>query len=77
MKGRVKWFDEKKGYGFIIPDGGSVDVFVHHTGFALGGVNRLSAGERVEFEEESTERGVKAVDVMRIEDVREGEGRVD
>jgi len=76
VRGRVKWFDEKKGYGFIAPDGGSVDVFVHHTGLALGGGRNLAAGDRVEFEEESTERGVKAVDVMRIEDVKDGEGKV-
>lgn len=48
--GAVKWFDGKKGYGFITPDLGPRDVFVHVTAVTAAGVQRLQPGQRVEFE---------------------------
>jgi cold shock protein len=46
----VKWFDREKGYGFITPDDGGEDVFVHHTGIAGSGFKSLDEGQRVPYE---------------------------
>jgi cold shock CspA family protein len=48
--GAVKWFDGKKGYGFITPDLGPRDVFVHITAVSAAGLSRLTPGQRVDFE---------------------------
>lgn len=48
--GAVKWFDAKKGFGFITPDLGPCDVFVHVSALAAAGIERLAPGDRVEFE---------------------------
>lgn len=48
--GRVKWFDQKRGFGFITPDLGPRDVFVHVTQVKRAGLNPLAEGQRVEFE---------------------------
>lgn len=53
MRGSVKWFSNVKGYGFILPDGGGKDVFVHHTAIQSDGYRSLLQGEPVEFELES------------------------
>lgn len=72
MTGTVKWFNEKKGYGFITidpPIGG--DVFVHYSGIKGEGYRSLKQGDRVEFSTRPDEgdKGPYAVDVMRIEGV--------
>jgi len=62
--GTVKWFSDEKGYGFITPDEGDKDLFVHRTGLAdRGGV--LADGERVTFDTEEGQKGPKAVNVAR------------
>lgn len=61
--GRVKWFDPKKGYGFIEAEDGSGDVFVHFSDIAGEGYRTLQEGERVKFELIESEKGPKAVHV--------------
>ena len=61
--GTVKWFNPNKGFGFIAPDGGSGDVFVHHSDIDRDGSGELSEGQRVEFSIETGEKGSKAAKV--------------
>lgn len=63
--GTVKWFDNKKGYGFIAQPGGD-DVFVHHTQIQGQGFKTLNEGETVEFELINTDRGLKAQNVIKV-----------
>ena len=65
MTGKVKWFDSKKGYGFILPDEGG-EIFVHYTGIIADGFKALTEGQRVEFEIGGNERGQQAVNVTVI-----------
>jgi CspA family cold shock protein len=65
LTGTVKWFDSKKGYGFITADNGQ-DVFVHYTGIIGNGYRTLEEGDRVSFEITESDKGLKAVEVERI-----------
>ncbi len=65
MKGRVKWFDSKKGFGFIESEEGN-DVFVHFSAIQGSGFRNLEEGDEVEFEVEQGEKGLAARDVNRI-----------
>jgi len=62
-EGTVKWFDKKKGYGFIAHEG-TVDVFVHYTGFADDNLRTLDDGDVVTFEIVQGEKGLRASKVM-------------
>lgn len=64
-KGTIKWFNEKKGFGFISKEDGS-DVFVHYTGIIGNGFRTLKEGQKVEFEIESSDKGPRAVSVRTI-----------
>lgn len=66
MQGTVKWFNDAKGFGFITPDGGGKDVFVHHNAIASSGFRSLAEGDRVEFETEQGAKGPQAKDVKKI-----------
>lgn len=62
--GTVKWFNPDKGFGFITPDGGGKDLFVHYSGIAdSGGYRSLDEGQHVEFDVTSGERGDQASNV--------------
>lgn len=63
MKGKVKWFNDQKGYGFITPDDGGKDIFVHHTAIQSTGFRSLKEGQAVEFEIVESDKGQKAESV--------------
>ncbi|MCA1687460.1 MAG: cold-shock protein [Actinobacteria bacterium] len=65
-EGTVKWFSQEKGYGFISPDDGSEDVFVHHTGIAGEGFKTLDEGEKVSYEVTQGKKGLQASDVSKV-----------
>jgi len=67
MTGQVKWFDAKKGYGFITRDDGGDDIFVHYSELEGKGFKTINEGDRVEFEEAAGKKGVKAVSVKVLE----------
>lgn len=66
MWGKVKWFSDKKGYGFITPDGGLKDVFVHFSAIQKTGYKKLDEGQRVEFEVVQGQRGEQAANVVEL-----------
>ena len=65
-QGTVKWFSDDKGYGFITPDDGGKDVFVHHTGIASNGYKSLEEGARVTYEATQGRKGLQADNVSRL-----------
>jgi cold shock protein len=64
-QGPVKWFSDVKGFGFIAPEDGSEDVFVHHTGIAGSGFKSLEEGEKVTYEVTQGRKGLQAVNVSK------------
>lgn len=66
MQGTVKWFNEEKGYGFITPDGGGKDMFVHHSAVKMEGFRKLTEGQKVTYEIGAGKKGPCAVDVVVI-----------
>ena len=66
--GSVKWFDSKKGFGFIEAAELERDVFVHHSGIAGDGYRHLKEGDKVDFDIEQTDKGPQAVNVRLTED---------
>jgi CspA family cold shock protein len=65
-QGTIKWFDNKKGFGFIAQDQGGPDVFVHFSCIDGDGFKTLSEGDRVEFEIVNSDKGLKAASVTRL-----------
>jgi CspA family cold shock protein len=64
--GTVKWFNDAKGYGFITPEGGQKDCFVHHSAIQGGGFRTLAEGERVEFDIVQGAKGPAAENVTKV-----------
>jgi CspA family cold shock protein len=62
-QGTVKWFSDEKGYGFISPDDGGEDLFVHHTGIAGSGFKSLEEGQKVTYEATQGRKGMQAENV--------------
>jgi CspA family cold shock protein len=64
--GTVKWFNDEKGYGFITPEDGAKDCFVHHSAIRMDGFKSLKEGDRVEFDVVQGQKGPAAENVVRI-----------
>jgi len=65
IKGKVKWFNDSKGFGFIEQEGGK-DVFVHYTAIQGDGYKSLNEGQEVEFEVAESKKGLQAANVMKV-----------
>ena len=65
-EGRVKWFNENKGFGFIEVDGQDKDVFIHHSAISMQGFRTLQEGQRVSFDIEPGQKGPSAVNVTTL-----------
>lgn len=63
--GKVKWFNDKKGYGFIEPEGGGEDIFVHHTSILSEGFRTLAEGQPVQYEVVKGPKGQQATNVSK------------
>ena len=66
-RGTVKWFSEEKGYGFVSPDEGGEDLFVHYTGIEGKGYRSLEEGERVSYEPIRGRKGEQAKSVRKVQ----------
>ena len=64
--GTVKWFNDSKGYGFITPDEGTKDLFVHHSNIAGNGFKSLTEGAKVEYESRQGDKGPEATNVVTV-----------
>jgi CspA family cold shock protein len=67
VTGIVKWFNDTKGFGFITPDDGSKDCFVHHTAIQGSGFKSLSEGDRVQFDVVQGQKGPAAENVTKMD----------
>jgi cold shock protein len=65
-QGTVKWFNETKGFGFIAPEDGSADVFVHYSAISGNGFKTLADGQKVEYTVTQGQKGLQASDVRAV-----------
>ncbi len=66
--GQVKWFNNAKGFGFILPDGGGADLFVHYSAIWMDGYKTLKAGQAVTFDTVEGPKGLHAANIRPVED---------
>ncbi len=66
IRGTVKWFNDQKGFGFITPEDGSKDCFVHHSAIQAQGFRTLSEGDKVEFDVTQGQKGPAAENVTKL-----------
>ena len=66
-KGKVKWFNNAKGYGFIIEEGCSDDLFAHFSSVQMDGYKTLKAGQAVTFDKKPSEKGIHAVNIVPVD----------
>jgi CspA family cold shock protein len=66
LTGTVKFFNTEKGFGFIAPENGERDVFVHYSSIQSNGFRNLNEGDRVEFSMETSDKGPRAAEVVKI-----------
>ena len=66
-QGKVKWFDDEKGFGFIVPDDGTPEVFVHYSAIGGDGFKSLAENDIVQYELEQSEKGPRAANVTKAE----------
>ena len=76
-QGKVKWFNNAKGYGFIIEDGHTEDLFAHFSSIQMEGYKTLKAGQRVEFEKKPSDKGVHAVAIVPMDKPERAAGVTD
>ncbi|OGS46063.1 MAG: cold-shock protein [Elusimicrobia bacterium RIFOXYD2_FULL_34_15] len=67
MRGKVKWFNDSKGYGFLSKEDGSGDVFVHFSSISGEGFKSLAEGDAVEFDVVESDKGPKAANVKKVQ----------
>ncbi len=72
-KGEVKWFNNAKGWGFIVPEGGGDDIFVHFSSINGAGYKTLAPGQFVTYDVENGDRGLHASNVVALDEVMEEE----
>lgn len=65
MRGTVKWFNDERGYGFINPDEGGKDVFVHISALEKSGIGQIDEGDRLEFELKTQRNGKEAAENLK------------
>lgn len=73
-QGKVKWFNNAKGYGFIIEDGGNEDLFAHFSSIQMEGYKTLKAGQSVNFEKQPSDKGTHAVNIVPLDKLERREG---
>lgn len=71
--GQVKWFNNAKGFGFILPDGGGADLFVHYSAIWMDGYKTLKAGQAVTFDTVEGPKGLHAANIRPVEDSESAE----
>lgn len=75
--GQVKWFNNAKGFGFILPDGGGADLFVHYSAIWMDGYKTLKAGQAVTFDTVEGPKGLHAANIRPVEDSGSAESTED
>lgn len=76
LSGKVKWFNNAKGYGFIVADGGDEDLFAHYSAIQMEGYRTLKAGQAVKFEILQGPKGLHAVNIQSLQATTEAEAPV-